>query len=426
MEKLSTLLTDAVEFTRLDTISQGLTAKYGADKLEAYTFGIELEYTVDVEPQVDFAQLEADLKRNQRCRSDYDDWLSDQRKARNRRWLGDLTRWDDTYGPLDPDTFSEYEPVEDEKNSGDEFDEQYKIWKTQNSEVTYDYNRWLRNSYWDHFSEFMDTISADDYLPDLSIYDTSGDISTNISEAITYIRHTMNEKCNFGALSSKYEWAVGEDGEGIIEIRSRHLTAKDFPLVVKICEYVSSQQTSGNTSAHVHIGLPNDIDAFDKLAITTLVDENAIKIAAGRNRQLQTFAKLRDSLHYYIIHAILEKWPEEENRKDLIMRYIILDKLLNYLDRNHGTNLATDKNTVEFRYLSSDIASDSETFIQWIRYYLLLPQIATSRNKVILKSNKMLQTITAIRETDGARFSLNKTVKNQPMPAAYIRPRAEI
>jgi hypothetical protein len=227
----------------------------------------------------------------------------------------------------------------------------------------------------------------------------------------------MHEKVN-RETSTETEWNVGYDGNNI-EIRSKHLNQNEFNLVDSICKFVADQSTSGKMSAHVHVGLPSDFDAYDLLAMTTLVDEDAIKMVAGKDRSFSKFSKLRDSLHDAIFSSI--KLKSEFSYNVTYMSNEQLKNLLKFLDRNHGTNVSSIlfHNTVEFRYLSSNIASDSNTFIEWIKYFLLLPKIAKSRNTILIQG--VYEPLTVIRETGRVKFVLGRKSSTLNLPAGEIK-----
>ncbi len=184
----------------------------------------------------------------------------------------------------------------------------------------------------------------------------------------------------------KDTWAVGEDGPNV-EIRSRHMrqTGNDFNIISKVGNWVSDQATHGKTGMHVHIGVPSDFDMFDVLAMSTLVDEKAIKSAVAMDRDFNSFAKLRRSLSNAIYNRIHEymRRQSENVPKSFTLTNAQMKEVLAHFDRNHGTNIAafSEHKTIEFRYLGSDMA---DQVLKWISYFLLLPRIAKSRNQIKL------------------------------------------
>lgn len=412
-----------VPFAAADTIQKGLRSKYGNDELDAYTFGIELEYkpNSDDDGEYDWHEINHDMYDNQSVRDEYDEHVTDERKRLNRNWRGNLDNWDDTYGPIDPDAFTEYFPEPNSENyaNDEEYETEYNKWKDQLNNIDREYNRWKNYYYYDKLVDFISLLDPFDYL-EMDNYATHGfDIDSAIETVTDYISKNMQQAVVKDNNANKTRWAVGPDGDNI-EIRSKHLNQNEFHLVTAICEYVEEHNTSGKTSAHIHIGLPKDFDEFDLLAMTTLVDEKAIKSTVGPERALNSFAKLRNSLHTAILNGINSRKGEKIDGAYFISNKNI-DLSLNYIDRNHGTNICAmwEHGTIEFRYLDSRITRRSPLFINWIKYFLLLPKIAKSRNRIVIKGNDV--NLIAVRESGGIRFYTDKKAPTSNLPAADIK-----
>jgi hypothetical protein len=152
--------------------------------------------------------------------------------------------------------------------------------------VEVEYSRFERRNFDDYFDEYIQNIIIngdwEDYVDRQNVVESDEEGET--IDAISYIKNEMGEKVQYGD-STVDTWGVGPDGSNI-EIRSKHLNQDEFNLVKEISYYVKRKKVGGSTSAHVHIGLPTDFDAFDLLAITTLVDEKSIKQTVGPQRQL--------------------------------------------------------------------------------------------------------------------------------------------
>jgi hypothetical protein len=160
---------------------------------------------------------------------------------------------------------------------------------------------------------------------------------------------------------------------------------------------------------HIHIGVPSDFDMFDVLAMSTLVDEKAIKSAVAMDRDFNSFAKLRRSLSnaiYNRIHEYMRRQSENVPKSFTLTNAQMKEVLANF-DRNHGTNIAafSEHKTIEFRYLGSDMA---DQVLKWISYFLLLPRIAKSRNQVKLDTIYNEQ-IVVTRMPGKIKFDLFKT-----------------
>ena len=297
-----------VPFASADTIQKGLRAKYGNDELDAYTFGIELEFKPDsseFDITYDWDGIYNEMETNSEVLKKYDEHVESERKRLNKNWNGKIDDWDDTYGPVDADTFDKYNPppYSYEYDTDEEYNTVFDKWYDEAITVNRVYKRWKDYHYDDKLHDFITGLDPYDYLNDMEPYENTGsgffsaDIS--IKNTMDYIHNTMKQSVVKGEGASQTNWAVGIDGD-YIEIRSKHLNQNEFHLVNEICDYVKEHNTTGETSAHIHIGLPKDFDEFDLLAMTTLVDEKAIKTEVGPERALNSFAKLRDSLHFTI------------------------------------------------------------------------------------------------------------------------------
>ena len=386
MIKLKDILNEEIPFDKSQQVKAGLEKKYGQGELSAYTFGIELEFEPMSERE-DEDKIRVELENNAEVHDNYTEWLMLQRTSSNRR-VSSVERWDDSYGPIDVSTFDDLEPEPEEYSYSDvdEYKKSYDDWKEKRRDVENEYSRFERRNLNDYFDEYIQGLinSGDweDYVDRQNVVER--DELGEIQDAISYISNKMGEKVQYGD-STVDTWGVGPDGSNV-EIRSKHLNQNEFNLVKDISYYVKSKKVDGGTSAHVHIGLPTDFDAFDLLAITTLVDERAIKQTVGPQRQLASWAKLRTDLNNKIVDALI-KTPQNQstNEKSFILKNEQLFKLLSQIGKYWGTNVAamSKGGTIEFRYLGSDVAY---RVLKWISYFLLLPRIAKSKNRINLDS----------------------------------------
>lgn len=193
-------------------------------------------------------------------------------------------------------------------------------------------------------------------------------------------------------------------------------TADDFKLISTVGNWVSDQSTSGTTGMHIHIGLPKDFDMFDLLAMTTLVDEKAVKQLVSIDRDFASYAKLRRSISNLIISRVREYVIRQSENKPMPKSFVLtnsqMKEVLSNFDRNHGTNIAAfgEHKTIEFRYLESGMAYN---VLKWIEYFLLLPRIAKSRNKVTLDSIYG-ETLIATRMPDKIKFTFFVSKELEP------------
>src|SRR5690606_10987171 len=133
---------------------------------------------------------------------------------------------------------------------------------------------------WDHdyeFEQFIRNISPEEAeeIYDIEIpYNHEYYMDEKVYHYIRFINGTIGD-ADYGNTTAN-TWGVGPDGTGIVEIRSPICTTKDFPALLKLLDELRQEEFNGDTSAHVHIGMPKHADAFDLIAMTTLVDEKAV------------------------------------------------------------------------------------------------------------------------------------------------------
>lgn len=434
MSNLKDILLEFIPYDSAQKIRSGLVNKHGSQELDSYTFGIELEFIPEASPDFDEEKLERLLVKNSEFQSWADEYIQSERENLNRRWNGDVNSWDETFGPVDPDEWESHnpEPVPEDFNDRDEFSEKHMDWRYAMHDVKGNFRRFSTSDFYEGLAHDMIRGGGDwqSYVDPLEV--STKNIGPECKKAENYIRNVMGEKVTDQDEASIDTWSVSPDGDNV-EIRSKHLKQTDFGLVTKICEFVSTRDTSGGTSAHVHVGLPKDFDGFDLLSMSTLTDESAIESEVGPNRELQTWAKLRDSLHKTLITRITQE-PKNQTTGEVPSEFVIRNDVLKHMIRNiarhHGTNIsAIDKGTVEFRYLSSEISSSPSRFIGWIKYFLILPKIAKSKNKVVLRGTNPVsnnKTLVCVREPGQVRFYLNKeTAKVSDRPASDIKGAAD-
>lgn len=429
------VLLEAVPFDKATDIEYGLKAKY--DELGDYTFGVEFEF----EPVVEEQNLSTDqiieklsdlmgssYSYDNGLTDAYNSWVEEQRNEAARRWnrygtIDNIDRYDEEYGPMSVDTFdsSVPEPVETDYATEEEYNEAYKKYDEVRNEVDSEYTRWERRNQGDYVDEYLRLLARSgdwtDFVSDseMNVTDMEGGIDSAYN-----LLDSLGEDVRKDDKPDKDTWAVGEDGPNV-EIRSRHMrqTGNDFNIISKVGNWVSDQATHGKTGMHVHIGVPSDFDMFDVLAMSTLVDEKAIKSAVAMDRDFNSFAKLRRSLSNAIYNRIHEymRRQSENVPKSFTLTNAQMKEVLAHFDRNHGTNIAafSEHKTIEFRYLGSDMA---DQVLKWISYFLLLPRIAKSRNQVKLDTIYNEQ-IVATRLPGKIKFDLFKTDEPRtsvPMP----------
>lgn len=401
------VLLEAVPFEKSVDIEHELRKKY--DELEGYTFGVEFEF----DPVIENEPLSRDdivIKLSNKfgttddsgLTDSYYEWLENERNSVANSWkrrygtVDNIHRYDDSYGPMSLDTFDdsissppEYNPSN--YSSKEEYDETYETYENARNEVDDAYSYWERRNREDYIDEYINLLArSGDWTNYLSEDEYKiVDMDKSVDAAYNFIQ-SLGEDVRKDDKSDSTTWAVGEDGPNV-EIRSRHMsqTGHDFDIISKVGNWVSDQATSGKTGMHIHIGVPRDFDMFDLLAMSTLVDEDAIKSEVSIDRDLSSYAKFRRSLSNSIYSKIHDYMRQQSGDNIMPKSFILTNEqvkeILAYFDRNHGTNIASFKKyrTIEFRYLGSDIA---HKVLKWISYFLLLPRIAKSRNQIKMDS----------------------------------------
>lgn len=396
-------LLEAVPFDKATDIEQSLRAKY--DEMAEYTFGVEFEFEPVTENDVlsrdeIAAKLIEMFSTDSGFTDDYYEWLENQRNSEVANWvrrhgtLDTVDKFNSEYGPMSIDTFEEYvaAPVESDYANEEEYNQAYEKYDDAKNEVDSDYKYWDRRNRDDYAEEFISSLIRSSTWTDYIGEDEYKiiDAEQGIEDAYDFLE-SLGENVRKDDKADKDTWAVGEDGPNV-EMRSRHMsqTGHDFDIINKVGNWISNQPTHGKTGMHIHIGVPRDFDVFDLLAMSTLVDEKAIQSEVSLDRDFNSYAKFRRSLSNAIfsrIYDYMRRQPDAEETvpKSFILTNAQVKEIMSNFDRNHGTNIAAfaEHKTIEFRYLGSDIA---DRVLKWISYFLLLPRVAKSKNKVILDS----------------------------------------
>lgn len=453
MIRLKELISEAVPFAKSPTVAQRL-EKTKIPTISPETFGIDLEYEPsgeDFDASDHKDSIIDDMTGGRMWRTNeayYDEWLQGRREYYNRNYGFRGRDWDDSYGPIDLDTWESHnaEPSPEEfygtTDSEDDDDAAYKAahneWTETRSDVDYTYRKWIRNDKNDFANDWAEEMIDDgDWTQYSSLTPDELDdnsMAAEISKARSFIENNIGDPADDedGTASS---WGVGEDGSNV-EIRSKHLTTSEFDKVKKILSFVRNKTIGGDTSAHVHIGLPSKFDAFDVIAMSDLVDEDSIQKAIGNDRNYSEWAKLNYDLAGDILRALskffkkyfknyhkLSEGQIETDGQDLIelidtgwvIKLSTLDKILHdNMMKNRGTNLSAfwSHRTIEFRYWSSDAAArNPDNFIQWIRYFLLLPKVAHKRNKITIGTGRADSFVCSREGTSHVRIELEDKFK---------------
>ena len=402
------------------------------------TFGVEYEYLPDtkgkeVEKDDILEALNASWRggRNRELEAEYLSWLEEKRNDAAIQWKrygrGDISRYDDNYGPMSNDTFNDVfsEPKLSDYSDEEEYAKELKNYEEKLSDASYSYDYWERRDKYDNTDEFFDYV-ADNNWADFVEVEIDVDPEASCTEAINILNKSISIRRD-----DRYDpnmWTVGQDGPNT-EIRSPILKRENMDQVDLVSAFVDHQITDSGTGLHIHIGVPKDFDAFDLLAMTTLVDEEQVEsdLNASKVRRDLGFAKLRWEVSKNLIGVITRmKYGGKAQTKPFQMSNKELLETINTADRYAGTNIKAfaKYKTVEFRYIG---AHNTKILPRWINYFLQLPAIAQKRNRIVLRaplSNKKLYAIRmpgGVTQFELVETSQQPTIKPTGYPAADIK-----
>jgi hypothetical protein len=389
---LKDIIQEKIPFGKTASIKRGLKSKHGKSTLDGGTFGVEFEFSS--KNDIDLVALLFNnkdivakyLKNNLpgSFEYDYDNFVEQKRFELNRN--NSVNDWDDSYGPIDVVTWTEENP----KPEREDYDskEEYKIdlekWDVKRDEVEEIYNKWEhfeKNNNMDDFCENVFTNNQlDRYLDSDDIDNLFGDYN-NVEEIISSVTNFLEDLGeSVGDDPDETTWAVFPEHDNMVEVASRHLTKKDFPLLVKLMKFIHDNfKVHGGSSAHVHVGVP-DLNWFDSLVMATLVDEDKIKKDISPDRKSTSWANLNDVLHLKLYHILKNHFKQSTFVSEIELLQIVKD-----IGKYFGTNTTAfvKQGTIEFRYFSSQIISKPKKFLKWIEYFLVLPHVAKRRKDVV-------------------------------------------
>jgi len=402
------------------------------------TFGVEYEYVPDtqgkeVEKDDILEALNGSWRggRNRELEAEYLSWLEEKRNDAAIQWKrygrGDINKYDDYYGPMSVDTFNDVfsEPKLSDYSNEEEYAKELKEYKEKLSDVNYSYDYWERRDKYDNTDDFFEFVANNNW-EDFVEVKVDVDPEASCTEAINFLNKSISIRRD-----DRYDpnmWTVGQDGPNT-EIRSPILKKENMDQVDYVSAFIDHQITDSGTGLHIHIGVPKDFDAFDLLAMTTLVDEEQVEseLKASKVRRDLGFAKLRNEVAKNLISVISRskyggmfiKTPFEISNNELLT-------LINMADRYVGTNIKSfaKYKTVEFRYFG---AHNTNVLPKWINYFLQLPPIAQKRNRIAFRSPSTGQKLYAIRMPGGktqfqlTEYSEKPQIKPTGLPAADIK-----
>ena len=234
------------------------------------------------------------------------------------------------------------------------------------------------------FAKWVDGLNWRDYLNKETFMDPIS--MTEDIERVGEIFENMGEEWVEGD-ATPTEWGIGED-HALLEIRSKYLTVKDIPKLKRILEKLKDTvETTGGTSAHVHVGLQQfeNFNMVDLLAIVTLIDENKMYQLAGPTRESR-WAQPKERVADYLFNQIKQHNLLGNTKEEIIDNEDLKQIIKTIENRYLGTNITsfTKIGTIEFRYLSSLVLNQIDEFIETIQYFLMIPAIARRKDSVKL------------------------------------------
>lgn len=436
MSQLLKKLQERIPFSKAADIEKSMVAKHGA--AETYgpgTFGVEFETEVsdDASDTKRNMIMHADLYEianfiarrglNKEFDRDYEKWLMHERSSINRS----DRHWNDFRGPIDIDTWLSKNPQPDRKAFDviSDYDDALEDWNARKKVVDDAYRYWEqtdKNKYRDEFVYDLLRSSGDGvyrYIELNRLFSLLFPNRNSVREnkLITSVREWLEstgERVSNDEQGHKDAWGVGTDGANV-EIRTKHMQNEDVKTLVALMDWMKQNrfQVTGGTSAHVHVGLPEDFDYFDLLVMMTLVDEDRAKTDAGPDRELDNWAKLRDRfVPYFLTNA--RGWMREGGISVTLSEREMGNFIRYSFNKFQGTNITAffQHGTVEFRYFSSKMIANPALFVQWIKYFMLLPAVAKKRSRVtFVHPTDPSMKLTAVRQRDrSVMLSMGKRV----------------
>jgi hypothetical protein len=397
-----------VPFKKRREVRRGISKKHGKRELMPYTFGFDIEFSVPMHEETISYMIDPDSLRED---AGYIEWV----KAHT--------------GVDEPDyeTIDEWEndnpiPDEDDYENEDDYNEAYEKWteEKENMEGEISDFRYV-------FDEVDYTENYKDHLIRTGQWAEYVNIETGTIDNLIYdVKH--NIKRVMYNYSYQYEdademWDVSEDAARDYEVTSPILTTKDIPMVKDVLEVIGEYgETAGNTSAHIHIGIPDDFDYFDLITLYDLVDEETL-LNKQPNRQ-RAFTKLKPYFFQKIARFLNEKYKDGDIIDVIDFKEFSHDRYMGVNISNVSSKISNFKkeekkksygNTVEFRYLSSEIFDHSDgidDFLEWIEYFMIIMRLAKSRNQIKFKyliDNDVYEKVILTRHSaDQIKFNTSK------------------
>jgi hypothetical protein len=435
----SNYITEAVvPFEKRREIRKGMAKKHGRKILKPYTFGFDIEFKVPLDEGSIRSSLEHYEFNVHPVNEDYKDWVMSEKLSHlSEPEYEYVEDWESDHEEPDLDDY-----IEDLDEDHEDYDEDYEAAHNSWEEAA---NTWAKEKFrieeeienWDNEVEYAIENSLDDYITHLIDSGEWSDIvnveSGEIDYEIDEMRGEINDALQDHIPEEEFDdydeeflmgWDVSEDEARNYEITSPILTTKDFPMISDVLLVIGNYGESGNdTSAHIHIGIPDTFDYFDLMVLYDLVDEEYMKkIQPNRKRK---YAGLKD-VYFRKLGSVLRHKHKDGDVIDVEdLHEIGVEKHMGInisnvsgkitKDIKQGKKVSTGVGTsIEFRYLSSEIFdgyNGIEEFFEMIDYFMMLLKIAEKRNSFKFKDHYggKEETFILTRESKNeVRFNLDK------------------
>lgn len=391
-------------------------------KFESGTFGLELEFRVES----DRGERHYTEEQKEAIKQELKDKLYDIIWKRPQSYTYSPDQLRDDWSEFSQDKYPEYEDISDWENDNEapeepdkedyEDDEEYQdeleAWKDDHEEWKEKYDAMEAEiGAFDHDklqAEFIQEIIDEERWNDYEIHAGDDHYMSDFSTKAEEYQELLEDLGWSAEIDGNYAdgWNIHEDGDGICELTSPIMTGKDINSLMQLFDHAQHEVTDGRTSCHIHIGMPEDTDGFDLVAMTTLTDEPRL-VQDLPDRDFASFANFNNDLQYTIDRKLE---PGVYSKEEFMAEIKGLDRT--------GTNISafSRHGTVEFRYLSSDVLDTPDMVLGWVNYFLTLPKIARGRKQIKIGEGRYGLTYLTRMSNGGVRVdkSPEGKVKQEP------------
>jgi hypothetical protein len=407
-----------VPFDKRREIRKGMAKKHGKKILKPYTFGFDIEFSVELDEESIAGMLEWNQFDVHPHQEDYVNWVEEEKIYDNEPDYENVSDWEDDHEEPDEDDFTsnrdlidedDYEDDDDYVSDHDdafdkdqlEYEAAHAKWEQDKRQIEDEISNWYAEK------EYHLENSGDEFIQHLIdsgewkgwVNVDSGEIDYEIDE----IRREINDALEDHKPDDEdYDdeelmgWDVSEDEARNYEVTSPILTTKDIPMVIDVLNVIGGYGTaSDQTSAHVHIGIPDDFDFFDLMGLYDLMDEEKVQ---GAFPDRENYAASKKKFLRKIFFKLIRYYKDGDTIDFSDIKDIGMEKHMGVNISGVSGSIAKRKKgekvtsgvgkTVEFRYLSSEIFDNStgvEEFLEWIDYFMMLMKLAQRRNQFTIR-----------------------------------------